>query len=371
LLREGEHPPRLGLFYDTSTLQHNGWGQHIDLTTDYGKRWFYATVRDYFSAIPPKHWAMIDGKPIVLLYAAAFAKNHDQGFVDYTKAEFKKEFGGREPYLVPQDSWQAKGDNVCAWGGALGLRNPGIGELGPGYDDTAVYGRKPLIARREGGKFYATNWLKFLRRPSNFVMIETWSEFHEGTEICETKEYGRQYIELTRKYAELFKRGWSPPWPKGAFTGARTVSATPPGTNGTSGLRLVIVEDGASAVDGRPGQAAWVAKRGPGRSGYFYFQADDSFKWAPRMNATVTVEYLDAAPGLVGVEFDGEDLTAPFRGAYSSTEKTALAGDRQWKTARFQVRRAHFTGAQNGGADLRIVAEAPECAVRKVTLTRD
>jgi hypothetical protein len=50
----------------------------------------------------------------------------------------------------------------------------------------------PSIAKRDGGKFYENNWLKFLDQPSNFVMIETWSEFHEGTEICETKEYGRQ-----------------------------------------------------------------------------------------------------------------------------------------------------------------------------------
>lgn len=120
---------------------------------------------------------------------------------------FKREFGGRTLYLAPQDSWHVKGDNVCAWGGALGLKHPGIGELGPGYNDSAVYGRKPLLVKREGGKFYAQNWREFLRHPSNFVMIETWSEFHEGTEIGESKEYGRQYIELTRKYAGLFKKG--------------------------------------------------------------------------------------------------------------------------------------------------------------------
>ena len=210
LVREGKKPPRIGLFYDTSTLQYNEWHEHIDLTTDYGKKWFYATVRDFFSMIPPRHWAMLDDKPIALMYAAAFAKNYDQGFIDFTKARFKKDFAGREPYLAPQDSWRVKGDNVCAWGGALGLKNPGIGELGPGYNDTAVYGRKPLIAERREGKFYEENWLKFLRQPSNIVMLETWSEFHEGTEICESKEYGRDYIRLTRKYSGLFKKGWKP-----------------------------------------------------------------------------------------------------------------------------------------------------------------
>jgi len=314
---------------------------------------------------------MIDDKPIVLLYAAAFAKKHDQGFVDFTKAQFKLEFGGREPYLAPQDSWQVKGDNVCAWGGALGLRNPGIGELGPGYNDTAVYGRKPLIANRDGGKFYETNWLKFLRRPSSFVMIETWSEFHEGTEICESKEYGRQYIELTRKYAGRFKRGWSPPWPKGRFTGAKAVSGVPCGTNETSGLRLVPVEDGRPEVQRKDGDTRWLAKPLPGRSAYLYFRVDDSFKWSRAMNATVTVEYEDAAPGLLGAEFDGEDLNAPQRGAYSRTTKIELKGDRQRKTASFKMDHALLTGAQNGGADFRLVAEAPEFAVRKVTLTRN
>jgi hypothetical protein len=55
LLREGHKPPHIGLFYDTSTLQHNHWHYQADLTTDYGKRFFYGTVRDFFSCIPPKH----------------------------------------------------------------------------------------------------------------------------------------------------------------------------------------------------------------------------------------------------------------------------------------------------------------------------
>jgi hypothetical protein len=210
LLRAGKKPPQIGLFYDTSTLQYNEWNEHIDLTTDYGKRWFYATVRDFFSCIPPKHWAMLDEKPIVLMYAAAFAKKYDQSFVDFTKAEFPKEFGGRVPYIAPQNSWQGvKGDSTCAWGGALDFQRAGICELGPGYDHSAVPGRTPLVRKREGGKFYEESWQKFLREPSNFVMIETWNEFHEGTDIAESREFGRQYIQLTRKHSDVFKTNHS------------------------------------------------------------------------------------------------------------------------------------------------------------------
>ena len=77
LEREGKTPPRIGLFYDTSTLQHNSWGYHADLRTERGKEWFAASIRDFFSMIPPKRWALIDGKPVVVLYSAGFATGHD------------------------------------------------------------------------------------------------------------------------------------------------------------------------------------------------------------------------------------------------------------------------------------------------------
>jgi hypothetical protein len=102
LLRAGKQPPRIGLFYDTSTLRHNAWGEHQDLTTERGREWFYATVRDFFSLVAPKHWAMIDDRPIVLLYSASFARAHDQRVVEHLRAEFPKQFGGRVP------GWRAK-----------------------------------------------------------------------------------------------------------------------------------------------------------------------------------------------------------------------------------------------------------------------
>jgi hypothetical protein len=371
LLREGRMPPRLGLFYDTSTLQHNHWGYHADLTTEYGKRFFYGTVRDLFSCIQPKHWAMMEGKPIVLLYAPAFAKKWDQGFVDYTKAEFRKEFGGRVPWLVPQDAWGVQGDNTCAWGGALAFKNPGIGEIGPGYDHSAVPGRGRLVREREGGKFYEESWLKFLRRPSNFVMIETWNEFHEGTDIAESKEYGRHYIELTRKYSELFKKGWKPAWPKGSFNKAKLISAAAGDANTNQGLTLVAAEDGQTSVQEIQNRKGWFGQPFKnGHSIYIYFRVDDSFKADGVMNAKVEIEYFDAAPGHLGLEFDGSDANAPFRSAYSHSEKIPLIGDKRWKTATFKLNAARFLNSQNAGADFRIVAEAAEFGLVKATLRK-
>ncbi|MCX6902067.1 MAG: DUF5010 domain-containing protein [Verrucomicrobia bacterium] len=371
MLREGKNPPRLGLFYDTSTLQYNQWHQHLDLTTDYGRQWFYATIRDFFSMVPPKHWAMIDGKPIVLLYSAAFARKHDQSVVTYVKEQFAKDFAARTPYLVPEISWQARAESKVAWGGALGLRSSGVASLGPGYDHSAVPGRTPLIVKREGGRFYEENWLKFLRRPSHFVMVETWNEFHEGTDVAESKEYGRQYIDLTRKYADLFKQGWKPAWPQGSYAGARSVTITLGAQNVEGGLRLIDNQDGhtvAAVAGDRPGRGI---KSLPNLGRYIYFAVDDSFKSAEPMNALLQVEYYDAAPGALAVEFDGSDSSAAFNGAYTGCAETVkLTGSKTWKTAQFTLKEARFINSQNGGADLRLVVTAPEFHTSKVTLQR-
>lgn len=371
LLKEGKKPPLIGMFYDTSTLQYNRWRMHIDLTTEFGKQWFYATIRDFFSMIPPQHWAMIDGKPIVLLYSAAFAKNYDQSVIDYTKERFKKEFGGKEPWIAREISWKVKADNTVAWGGALGLKNPGIASLGPGYDHSAVPGRQPLIVPRENGKFYEQNWMRFLQRPSNFVMIETWNEFHEGTDVCESKEYGRQYINLTRKYVDMFKRGIRPAPPKGKYSDAKEVSITLAKNNQERGLKQVENEDGQTVAAQAGGLEGRAIKRVPNLGAYIYFVIDDSFKWNQIKDAMVEVQYFDDSAGTLGLEFDGSDPDAPFDGAYSrAPESIKLSGDKKWKTAVFTLSGCRFLNSQNRGADFRLVVTAPTFIARETKLRR-
>lgn len=371
LQKAGKQPPRIGLFYDTSTLRHNAWHEHIDLTTDRGQRWFYATVRDFFSMVPPKHWAMIENRPIVLLYSASFAKSHDQSVVDFLKAEFSKEFAGRVPWLVKEVSWKVQADGTVAWGGALGLKNQSVASLGPGYDHSAVPGRAPLIVDRRGGQFYEEQWLKFLRRPSNFVMLETWNEFHEGTDLAESKEYGRRYIELTRKYTALFKQRWRPPPPKGPYSDARSVRISLGSTNAERGLRQVENDDGMTAPASFGGQAGRQLKPGKIPSRYFYFVADDSFKPGDAADLTLEVEFFDAAPGGLAVEFDGSDANAPFAGAYTrSPDFVQLNGKNVWRSATFRLPQARLLNGQNRNADLRLAVDAPAFAVRTVILRK-
>ncbi len=371
LLQERKRPPCIGMFYDTSTLQYNSWGLHLDLTTAYGREWFYESIRDFFSLIPPKHWAMIDGHPIVFLYSSSFAAKYDQTCIDYARQCFARDFSGRTPYIVREISWQVRADNVYQWGGALGLKNPGVATLGPGYNDSAVPGRVPLVVSRDNGDFYKRNWIRFLQNPSKIVVLETWDEFHEGTDIADSAEYGRAYLDLSLQYVQMFRQGIRPGFPRGPFTDVKLVSITLQQTNLESGLYQFDLADGATSptnVAGRPCRA--VAATGyPGR--YIYFRVDDSFKWSTAMRADVQVDYFDSPAGTFWLEFDGSDLSAPFQGSYSPSAQTvSLTGSGTWRSALFSLTGAKFLNSQNGGADFRIALSGTQLFVCQVKVIR-
>jgi len=217
LLARRKPCPRIGMFYDTSTLLNDLRGDSprggkADLTTAHGKDVFYCTIRDYWKRLDRRHWAMLDGRPIVCLYTAAWAANFNQSSLDYVYENFERDFGVR-PYIIADASWarKAKADASYAWGAAL--RGPVVSDvvqIGPGYDDHAVPRRSTPIRDREDGRFYEYGWLKALGSGRRIVLIETWNEMHEGTDICRSKEYGRRYMELTRRYARQFKSGIQP-----------------------------------------------------------------------------------------------------------------------------------------------------------------
>lgn len=358
--RIGEEHPRIALFYDTSTLRHSPAepDRGIDLSTPDGKAWFYATIRDFFSYVPPRHWAAIEGRPIVLLYAAAFASKQDPDLFPYVRDRFEEDFAV-EPYIIAQTSWAGEPDNTCNWGGAINLQLAGCAALGPGYDHSAVRGRQPLIVEREGGDFYERNWRYLLmlhpqRRP-NLVMLETWNEFHEGTDIAHSEEYGRQYIDLTRKYADMFHRGERLK-PEGPFVGARSVETDfAASEEEPQGLGIVSRADGAFErvqVEGRTAVRSVPTEHG-GR--YLYFDAH--VMWSYDLDGRpvrISVDYLDAGPDGFGLHYDSTDREASVRGgAFKEGGVVAVTGTGGWKTIEFEVPDPLFADRANG-ADFRL-----------------
>jgi len=74
----------------------------------------------------------------------------------------------------------------------------------PGYDDTEI--RDPGIhVSREDGEFYEQQWENVFAVNPDWVLITSWNEWHEGTEIEPSIEYGDKYLDITRTNASTFK----------------------------------------------------------------------------------------------------------------------------------------------------------------------
>jgi len=204
---EGLTPPKVGMFLDTSVFQHNPQ-KYLDLRTKDDGAIAGLIAADFFSQLPVNRWAMIDNQPIVVTYGSTFTKKYNAvGFIALDDAV--RTHLGANPYLIADASWkEIPRDATSAWGGAVrGTTIFGnVAQFGPGYDDENVAGRVRTYRDREAGKFYQKNWERVINSDAKIAIIETWNEFHEGSDIADSKEYNRQYINDTKKYVDIWKR---------------------------------------------------------------------------------------------------------------------------------------------------------------------
>lgn len=371
LLAEGKTPPRIGMFYDTSTLQANDGGYHVDLTAEAGKKWLYGTMRDFFSLVPPQHRACIEGRPLVFLYAAEYAKKVDDSAIPAAGKMFKETFGV-EPYIVKMADWPGQADSVYQWGGAVHPYFLDTVAIGPGYDHSAVPGREPLVREREDGDFYRKSWTKILALPPGerpwLVHLETWNEFHEGTDICHSREYGRKYIELTRHYADLFHAGAHvAPFP----SRYAEIWASPAESAGLAVCDKTNT-DGLIEQKNVAGKAAWTTRRNNVSAGrYMYFNADEYFIPSGDGEVEVTVEYFDAADaGGFSIQYDSADTAIDsFNRHFRTGHVQKFAGSNVWRTVTARLPHARFFDGTNG-ADLRLEASGSDISIASIRIRR-
>jgi len=74
----------------------------------------------------------------------------------------------------------------------------------PGYDDTKI--RKPgLAVDRFDGELYRAQWQRAIEADPHWVLVTTFNEWHEGSEIEPSEQFGQKYLDLTAEFAERFK----------------------------------------------------------------------------------------------------------------------------------------------------------------------
>lgn len=386
----GDAGVKLGLFYDTSTLANDvrgvePRGGRTDLVLPEGKEYFCRTVVEYFATIPREHWALHRGGALVVLYVSGFASRWNPSLGPTLRKAFAAAFDGAPVCLVADVSWGNIGqDLTTAWGTALhGPRTfPGVAQIGPGYDDRQVPGRRTPVREREDGRFYDHSWQVVLRTRPELVLLETWNEMHEGTEICSTLELGDRYEQATRRWVEKLRSGadpgetirlqWTEPryqddlgWgaeARGSDSVRVDFGTQPPGS---TGLRPCEWEDGRLRfTDGCLGPAGGP----PGSMHYLYFQVSDHFAFDVDADHELLVTRRKGRP--YELQYDSRDRFSVLDGSYRSLAPVVRSEDAEWVVDRYVLHRSRFANRQNGGSDFRLVAPHDSPGIRSVELRR-
>lgn len=339
-------PPRVGVLLDAGTE---------DLA---------AAARDFYSLVPPRHWALVEGRPIVWLPPVAKPRP-----LEPLRAAFD-EATGRRVFVVSDLSWgDVAAEARYLWGAARTgpVEMSDVVSVGPGFVDSAA----PARSRdRDGGLFYEKSWCVALRIKPRIVAVETWNDFEQATEVCESREHGRKFLEITAKAVDKFHRGDTLPNPRGLCTDARHVIWHAERDPDRRGLRAIPADDGRFDLVSI-GKLDALSTKPPasGSMRHVYFDVDDSFAFWERRSFLLEIEFLDQGAGAFAVEYDSADPTLslasrPYRPA--GTQK--FAGTGEWQVAAFQIREALFGNRQAPGADFRIVIDNRGLMIRRVTL---
>jgi hypothetical protein len=76
----------------------------------------------------------------------------------------------------------------------------------PGYDDRLLADRPThVVVDRADGRVYEAQWSAAVDMAADWVMLTSWNEWFENTEIEPSERYGTRYLDLTRSWTSIFK----------------------------------------------------------------------------------------------------------------------------------------------------------------------
>lgn len=213
LKAEGKGFPLVGMFFDTTAMQDQ-YGEKPDLKSDEVKATFYGMIKGFFLHVPDELRATVQlpadkgSQPacIVVLRDASSFSDLDGSFMDYCNKRFDEDFGRKLVWVGGFDyKPKAKAlDGYAQYGAGLGLTRDNSGwldvaSIGAGYDDSAIRDiADHKLRARADGKSFNKDWGTLMPMPPNWVIVDGWNRFEDGSEITPSAEYGDRYAFLTR-----------------------------------------------------------------------------------------------------------------------------------------------------------------------------
>ena len=207
--------PLVGMMLDTEPLQG------VDLKSEEGKRLLYGMVRGFFLHLPREFWAGLGsqrddsaaaGSPVwaapkgvpVLLGEPDALADWDGGFVAYCQEQFAQDFDGARLAWLGSSAWRARGvEDFYAFvrlPEQTGFAQEGVAgatavALSPGYCPPRELDGQ--VRPRGEGRAYRSDWQRALAARPELVVINSWNDFADGTEVGPSRQYGLAYVDMT------------------------------------------------------------------------------------------------------------------------------------------------------------------------------
>ena len=177
----------------------------------------------------------VGGRPVIFTYAASLLPPADWAEVlarlrstgrdallvgDFSRSVLLETFDGEYQYSNVFSSGEALADvdrTESLRVRTFNLLRPGdrrrvwVASVTPGFDDSHLVDRKtPRIVDRANGSVYDDQWSKAIDTGADWIVVTSWNEWWENTEIEPGARFGTAYLDRTRFWTAAFK---TPPEP--------------------------------------------------------------------------------------------------------------------------------------------------------------
>ena len=187
------------------------------------------------------------GKPVIFFWRqnrftvdewAAIRQQIDPNHTTYWLAEgveidYQSVFDGHHLYSIawaasPADQLTKWGDRIRAYAAEHQFERLWVATAMPGYDDTHLPRDNAFAVPRRNGDYYRETWRGATGSQPDMLIITSFNEWLEGTQLEPSAAYGNLYLDITRELV-IALRG-SPPSAPAGLAAAQAQAATPVAT---------------------------------------------------------------------------------------------------------------------------------------------
>ena len=178
-----------------------------------------------------KAWLRAGGKPVLFVYGRALQelspvdwqaaiaqvrRDNPDGVViiaDSLDRGFVSAFDGASTYNITGQTQHKSPPEIRDWAHAAYLKMvaaAGPGKIStvtiiPGYDDRNTGRPSPRpVTHRWGGDTYRALWQEAITAAPDYILITSWNEWHEGSELEPSVEYGSSILDETAALSRQF-----------------------------------------------------------------------------------------------------------------------------------------------------------------------